>query len=131
MLLYHWDGTSWHQLAVPSGLTRPALGEQTGITGDSAGHLWIYGIGTQGADRASYLRYDGRNWSTVSDAAVAGQSGVTVRAVARVPGTAAAWSVGAGCGARLKPLAPVQGYGRDAGVSRPVVPSDTSDEHAL
>jgi len=130
MLLYHWDGTSWHQLAVPSGLTRPALGEQTGITGDSAGHLWIYGIGTQGADRASYLRYDGRNWSTVSDAAVAGQSGVTVRAVARVPGTSAAWSVGAGFVARLDARARIELYGRVAAVSRSAVLRHASDQPA-
>jgi hypothetical protein len=77
------------------GLTSPALDEQPGITGDSAGHLWIYGIG-MGAQRASYLRYDGRNWSRVSGTAVAGQSGVMVRAVAAVPGTLAAWSAGVG-----------------------------------
>src|SRR5262249_21035847 len=65
MLLYHWNGTAWRRVRTPAGLTTPAPGEVTGITGDATGHLWIYDFGPQAADRASYLRYDGRRWLLV------------------------------------------------------------------
>jgi hypothetical protein len=32
MLLYHWNGTAWHRVRTPAGLTAPGLGEVTGIT---------------------------------------------------------------------------------------------------
>lgn len=96
MLLFRWNGTVWRQVHAPAGLTAPGLGELTGITGDSAGHLWIYDFGPQGGLTASYLRYDGHRWSLVSGAVVNGQSRVIVRDVAPVPGTSTAWSVGLG-----------------------------------
>jgi hypothetical protein len=96
MLLYHWNGTAWQHARVPAGLTAPSLGELTGISGDSSGHLWIFDFGLQAGSRATYLRFDGQRWSTVPGALVAGQTRVIVRDVASIPGTSAAWSVGLG-----------------------------------
>jgi hypothetical protein len=96
MLLYRWNGAGWHQVQVPKALTPPNLGELTGITGDAMGHVWIYDYGFPGADRASYLYYNGHGWSVIQGAVIAGQTEVTVREVAIVPGTATAWSVGLG-----------------------------------
>ena len=96
MLLYHWDGTAWHRLLTPAGLTQPFTGESAKITGDAAGHLWLYGFGTTVSNRASYLRYDGQHWSMTHDAPVAGENQAIVRDVDVIPGTRATWSVGAG-----------------------------------
>jgi hypothetical protein len=38
MLLYRWNGASWHSVPVPAGLTVPSLGELTGISGDTSVH---------------------------------------------------------------------------------------------
>lgn len=110
MLLYHWNGTAWRRVRTPAGLTAPAPGEGTGITGDATGHLWIYDFGPQAADRASYLRYDGRRWLLVHGALVSGQQRVIVRDVAPVPGTSAAWSVGLGFTAGLAARARIERY---------------------
>ena len=110
MLLYHWDGTAWRRVRTPAGLTAPATGEVTGITGDATGHLWIYDFGPQAADRASYLRYDGRRWLLVHGALISGQQRVIVRDVAPVPGTSAAWSVGLGFTAGLAARARIERY---------------------
>lgn len=96
MLLYHWDGTAWHKIQTPAGLTQPPLGENTGITGDSSGHLWIYDFGMPGGDQATYLRYNGQRWAMVRDAPVTGEIEAIVRVVAAVPGTQTVWSVGVG-----------------------------------
>jgi len=96
MLLFHWNGTGWHLVRTPAGLTVPALGELTGITGDGAGHLWIYDFGPQTGLQASYLLYDGHRWSLLHGGMIDGQTRVIVRDVAAVPGTTTAWSVGLG-----------------------------------
>ena len=96
MLLYHWDGTAWHRMRTPAGLTQPFAGESARITGDAAGHLWIYGFGMTMSNQASYLRYNGQSWSMTHDAPVAGQNRAIVRGVAVVPRTQAVWSVGVG-----------------------------------
>jgi hypothetical protein len=111
MLLYHWNGATWRRVRTPTGLTAPALGETTRITGDAAGHLWIYNFGPQTADRASYLRYDGHRWSIVRGGLVTGEQGVIVRDVAPVPGTPAAWSVGLGFVGGLDARARIERYG--------------------
>jgi hypothetical protein len=110
MLLYHWNGTAWRRVRTPAGLTAPAPGEVTGITGDATGHLWIYDFGPQAADRASYLRYDGRRWLLVHGALISGQQHVIVRDVAPVPGTPAAWSVGLGFTAGVNARARIERY---------------------
>ena len=110
MLLYHWNGTAWHRVRTPAGLTAPAPGEVTGITGDATGHLWIYDLGPQAADRASYLRYDGHRWLLVYGALISGQQRVIVRDVAPVPGTPAAWSVGLGFTAGVDARARIERY---------------------
>jgi hypothetical protein len=96
MLLYHWNGTAWRKVQVPAALTPPSLGELTGITGDARGHLWIYDFGPQTAGLAQYLHHSAGKWTLVQGAVIAGQTQVTVRAVATVPGTSVAWSVGLG-----------------------------------
>src|SRR5258707_9723796 len=96
MLLYHWDGSAWHKMPTPAGLTQPWAGESARITGDAAGHLWIYGFGMTVSSQASYLHYDGQHWSMTHDAPVAAENRAVVRDVAVVPGTQAAWSVGVG-----------------------------------
>jgi hypothetical protein len=110
MLLYHWNGTVWRRVRTPAGLTPPAAGELTGITGDATGHLWIYDFGPQTADRASYLRYDGRRWSLVAGALISGQQRVIVRDVAPVPGTPDAWSAGLGFTAGVDARARIERY---------------------
>jgi hypothetical protein len=110
MLLYHWNGTAWRRVRTPAGLTAPATGEVTGITGDATGHLWIYDFGPQAAGRASYLRYDGRRWLLVHGALISGQQRVIVRDVAPVPGTPAAWSVGLGFTAGVQARARIERY---------------------
>ena len=110
MLLYHWNGTAWRQVRTPAGLTAPAPGEVTGITGDPTGHLWIYDFRPQAADRPSYLRYDGRRWSLVHGALISGQQRVIVRDVAPVPGTEAAWSGGLGFTAGVDARARIERY---------------------
>ncbi len=112
MLLYRWNGVSWHHARVPAGLTVPSLGELTGISGDVSGHLWIFDFGPQAGNRAAYLRYDGHRWSTVRGALVAGQARVTVRDVATIPGTSAAWSVGLGFVPVVEARARIERYGR-------------------
>jgi hypothetical protein len=112
MLLYHWNGVSWHRAGVPAGLTRPSLGELTGITGDTVGHLWIFDFGPQAGNRATYLRYNGHGWSTVLGASVAGQTRVIARDVATVPGTSAAWSVGLGFVPTIEARARIERYGK-------------------
>jgi len=111
MLLYHWDGTAWHKMQTPAGLTQPPLGESTGIAGDSAGHLWIYDFGMAESNPASYLHFDGHRWSTVRDAPVAGQVRAIVRMVAAVPGTQTVWSVGVGLTATPDGRARIERYG--------------------
>jgi hypothetical protein len=96
MLLYHWDGTAWHRVRAPAGLTPPSASESARITGNAAGHLWIYGFGMSMSNQASYLRYDGQRWSMVRDAPVARENRAIVRGVAVIPGTRAVWSVGVG-----------------------------------
>jgi hypothetical protein len=110
MLLYHWNGTAWRRVRTPAGLTAAAPGEVTGITGDATGHLWIYDFGPQAADRASYLRYDGRRWLLVHGALIIGQQRVIVRDVAPVPGTPSAWSVGVGFTAGVDARARIEHY---------------------
>ena len=110
MLLYHWDGTAWRRVRTPAGLTPPAAGELTGITGDATGHLWIYDFGPQAAGLASYLRYDGRRWLLIHGALISGQQRVIVRDVAPVPGTSAAWSVGLGFTAGVNARARIERY---------------------
>jgi hypothetical protein len=112
MLLYRWNGTAWRQVQVPVALTAPNLGELTGITGDARGHLWIYDFGPQTAGVAQYLHYSGGKWSVVQGAVIAGQTQVTVRAVATVPGTSAAWSVGLGFVPTVNARARIERYGR-------------------
>jgi hypothetical protein len=111
MLLYHWNGTAWRRVQVPSALTPPSLGELTGITGDARGHLWIYDFGPQTASRAQYLHYSGGKWALVQGGVVAGQTQVTVRAVATVPGTSVAWSVGLGYAPVANARARIERYG--------------------
>jgi hypothetical protein len=82
MLLYHWDGTAWHRMRAPAGRAQPFTGETAKITGDAAGHLWLYGFGTTVSNRASYLRYDRQHWSMTHDAPVAGENEAIVRDVA-------------------------------------------------
>jgi hypothetical protein len=110
-LLYHWDGTAWHKMQTPAGLTQPSLGENIGITGDSAGHLWIYDFGTAAGSQASYLRFDGHHWSMIRDAPVAGELQAIVRQVAAVPGTQTVWSVGVGLIAGPHGRARIERYG--------------------
>jgi hypothetical protein len=111
MLLFRWNGTSWRRVSVPAGLTAPSLGELTGISGDASGHVWIFDFGQQTGNRATYLRYDGRRWSTVLGAVIAGQQRVIVRDVATVPGTSAAWSVGLGFVPTVSARARIERYG--------------------
>src|SRR5215469_10415523 len=110
MLLFHWNGTAWHQVRTPSGLTAPMLGELTGITGDSAGHLWIYDFGPQTGLEASYLHYDGHRWSLLQGPVINDQIGVTVRDVAVIPGTTTAWSVGLGFTPPVEARARIERY---------------------
>ena len=110
MLLYHWNGTAWRRVRTPAGLTAPASGEVTGITGDATGYLWIYDFGPQAAGLASYLRYDGRRWLAVHGALIIGQQRVIVRDVAPVPGISAAWSVGLGFTAGVNARARIERY---------------------
>lgn len=112
MLLYRWNGSTWRQVQVPAALTPPSFFELTGITGDSLGHLWIYDFGLPTADRASYLHYNGHRWSVIQGAVIAGQTQVTVRAVAIVPGTSVAWSVGLGMVPTVNARARIERYGR-------------------
>jgi hypothetical protein len=111
-LLYHWDGTSWHRVRPPAGLTAPPLGELTGITGDPAGDLWIYGFAGFAGGQGRYMRYHNGHWTMITDQAIAGQTQAIVRAVATVPGTSAAWSVGLGLTAHLTARARIERYGR-------------------
>jgi hypothetical protein len=115
MLLYHWNGVAWRLVRTPAGLTAPSLGELTGITGDGAGHLWIYDFGPQMADRASYLHFDGRRWSLLQGGLIRGETRVIVRDVVVVPGTSAAWSVGLGFAAAIDARARIELYGSLAG----------------
>jgi hypothetical protein len=96
MLLYHWDGTAWHRMRTPAGLTPPSAGESARITGNAAGHLWICGFGMAMSNQASYLRYDGKRWSMTHDAPVASENRAIVRGMAVIPRTRAVWSVGVG-----------------------------------
>jgi len=112
MLLYRWNGASWHRVPVPVGLTAPALGELTGISGDASGHLWIFDFGPQMLNRATYLRFDGHHWSKIIGAFVAGQSQVIVRDVEAVPGTSASWSVGLGLVPTVNARARIERYGK-------------------
>jgi hypothetical protein len=112
MLLYRWNGTSWRRVAVPAGLTRPALGELPGITGDAFGHLWIFDFGPQTGNRATYLHYDGQHWSKIMGALVTGQTQVIVRDVQTVPGTSVSWSVGLGFVPTLNARARIERYGK-------------------
>jgi hypothetical protein len=111
MLLYRWNGTTWRRVAVPAGLTTPALGELPGISGDASGHLWIFDFGPQTGNRATYLRYDGRVWSKITGALVAGQSSVIVRDVKTVPGTSVSWSAGLGFVPTVNARARIERYG--------------------
>jgi hypothetical protein len=111
MLLYRWNGASWHRVPVPASLTAPTLGELTGISGDTSGHLWIFDFGQQAGNRATYLRFDGHHWSKIMGAVVAGQRRVTVRDVEAVPGTSASWSVGLGIVPNLNARARIERYG--------------------
>ena len=70
--------------------------ESARITGNAAGHLWIYGFGTAMSNQASYLRYDGQRWSMTHDVPAARENRAIVRGVAVIPGTRAVWSVGVG-----------------------------------
>jgi hypothetical protein len=110
MLLFRWNGTAWHQVSTPAGLTVPGLGEQTGITSDSAGQLWIYDFGPQTGQGASYLRYDGHRWSMLHGPVINGQTRVIVRDVAAVPGTTIAWSVGLGFTPPIQARARIERY---------------------
>jgi hypothetical protein len=112
MLLYRWNGSTWRRVPVPAGLTPPAFGEQPGISGDAAGHLWIFGFGPQTGNRATYLRYDGHHWSKVTGALIKGQTGVMVRDVKTVPGTSVSWSVGLGFVPTLNARARIERYGK-------------------
>ena len=94
MLLDHWNGTRWQRMRTPAGLTTPWTGERAQITGDAAGHLWIYGFGMINGPRASYLRFNGHRWSVIRDAPVRGENVPFVNGMAVVPGTQTAWSVG-------------------------------------
>ncbi len=111
MLLYHWDGSSWHHSRVPAGLTAPSLGELPGISGDASGHLWIFDFGSQNANRATYLRYASHRWPTVHGALVAGQTRVIARDVATIPGTQESWSVGLGFVPAVEARARIERYG--------------------
>ena len=110
MLLFRWNGTAWHQVRTPAGLAPPALGELTGITGDSAGRLWIYDFGPQTGLQASYLRYDGHRWSLLHGPVINGQTSVIVRDVAAVPATTTAWSVGLGFAPPIEARARIERY---------------------
>jgi hypothetical protein len=112
MLLYRWNGTTWRHASVPAGLTPPQLGELPGISGDAAGHVWIFDFGPQTGNRATYLRYDGRHWSQVTGALVKGQTRVIVRDVKTVPGTSVSWSVGLGFVPTLNARARIERYGK-------------------
>ena len=112
MLLYRWNGASWHRVPVPVSLTAPALGELAGISGDASGHLWIFDFGPQAQNRATYLRFNGHRWSTVKGALVSGQSQVILRDVEAVPGTSASWSVGLGFVPHVNARARIERYGK-------------------
>jgi len=73
-------------------MTAPPLGVTTRITGNAAGQLWVTGVGVPGA-RLRYFRYNGRRWTSVQGADVAGQTG-GAGGIAAVPGAHATWSVG-------------------------------------
>jgi hypothetical protein len=92
-LLLRWNGTAWRASTVPQGMTAPPLGDTTRITGNAVGQLWVTGVGVPG-DRLRYFRYDGRRWTSVLGAAVAGQTSAREGGIAAVPGTTATWSAG-------------------------------------
>ncbi len=109
-LLYHWTNGSWHRVPAPAGLTQPALGEITQITGDPSGRLWICDFGLGAGDRAQYLRYDGRHWSMIDGPVSTTRTGILVRSVAVIPGTSDAWSVGLGMVAGNQARARIEFY---------------------
>jgi hypothetical protein len=110
-LLYHWNGHTWHRVAAPPSLTPPGLGENTRITGDASGRLWICDFGFGAGGQAQYLRYDGRKWSMVDGPVSTTQSGIQVRSLAVVPGTSKAWSVGLGMVMGNQARARIEFYG--------------------
>jgi hypothetical protein len=110
-VLYHWTRGTWHRVAAPAGLTPPSLGENTRITGDAAGQLWICDFGFGGGDRARYLRYSGGRWSMIDGPVSSTQTSILVRAIAVVPLTTHAWSVGLGMVAGNQARARIEFYG--------------------
>jgi len=73
----HWDGASWHSVALPA---PPVAGGLNAISG-SANDLWAVGAAADGT-RVLTAHYDGTRWSYVPDAGVSDGGLLTVAAVA-------------------------------------------------
>jgi hypothetical protein len=110
-VLYHWTRGTWHRVAAPAGLTPPSLGENSRITGDASARLWICDFGPGGGDQAQYLFYNGSHWSVIDGPVSSTQTSIVVRAVAVVPRTSDAWSVGLGMVRGNQARARIEFYG--------------------
>jgi hypothetical protein len=58
-LIAHWNGTNWHRVAAPPGITAVLRA----ISADSARDVWA--AGDDGHGRPVVLRYNGHDWSSV------------------------------------------------------------------
>lgn len=88
-LIEHWNGTTWS--VIPS----PNHSPLAGIAAVSASDIWA--VGSQGPAGGVFHtlieHWNGTKWSVVPGPSIAGYS--YLNGVTRVPGTSAAWTVGA------------------------------------
>jgi hypothetical protein len=90
---FRWDGRAWHAMAI-GGARR---GELDGVVSVAPGEAWA--VGSVGARPLALHWLRGPAWTRVPVPQPAGSCGVTLHAIAALPGTASMWAVGDdGCG---------------------------------
>lgn len=97
VLIKHWNGTGWKELAVPSSVLPSGTPHLTHVAATSAKNVVAFG---RARDTGFAVRWDGSRWSSK----VFGAKVEIVDATA-VPGSAQIWAVGRRCAAACKSVA--------------------------
>jgi hypothetical protein len=93
---YRWDGARWHAMAIAAGA---GAGELDGIVSLAAGDAWAVGSVSAQVRPLAVHWARGPAWTRVPVPEPPGGCGVTLHAIAALPGTRTMWAVGDdGCG---------------------------------
>jgi hypothetical protein len=94
-LAWHWDGTGWTVMAVPSpGITTAGTSGLTGAAAISPANVWAVGFtGTTNAQATVSVHWSGTSWAHVATPNPGGVNGSALVAVAAA-GSGNVWAVG-------------------------------------